>query len=111
MRSQTLIAFFMVGLAAATAVPHASLVKRDDEFDCKGHTLCASAPNLLRNCDSCVNFDIIRNDDLNYGGREQRKARWRPAWKLQGLHPRRRSLPTLWKADLGRLPANSWRSL
>ncbi|KAM7214756.1 hypothetical protein V8F06_009828, partial [Rhypophila decipiens] len=48
------------------------LVKRDDEFDCKGNMMCATAPNLLRNCDSCVNFDIIRNDDLNYGGRDGR---------------------------------------
>ncbi|KAM0425904.1 hypothetical protein ACHAPT_008842 [Fusarium lateritium] len=40
-----------------------------EQFDCgKGSAMCAGAANLVRNCDRAVNFELIRNDDVNYGG-------------------------------------------
>ena len=42
-----------------------SLLEARDTYDCKGSSLCSSL-NVAA-CDTAVNNNIIRKDDINYG--------------------------------------------
>lgn len=68
------IAFSGLVLAViASAMPtsdtseNLSIFDRRDTYSCAGSSLCGSAAGLIAACDYAINYDVIRNDVVNYG--------------------------------------------
>ncbi|KAH8203953.1 hypothetical protein TruAng_001895 [Truncatella angustata] len=70
----------LAGLASAAAVaqpeqsPKAAPIFARDAYNCQGSGLCATSPNLKRDCDIAVNDMLVRNDDINYGSSDSGKS-------------------------------------